>query len=152
MDKERVLEKEIDLIQGCINRMASNSFIIKGWLISLVAIVLALLPEKFDIRLLCVICLVITFCFWYVDGFFLKTERLYRWKYEWVIKKRLTTEKYCYDLDPYNEAMWLINKDGKNKKNPWVITAMFSKTLIPIYIPIIVLITFMFLNSYINWF
>lgn len=29
MNKD-ILSKEIDLIQGCINRMAQNSFLIKG--------------------------------------------------------------------------------------------------------------------------
>jgi len=36
------MDKEIDLIQGVITRMANNSFLLKGWLISLIAIVLAL--------------------------------------------------------------------------------------------------------------
>ena len=27
---KEILNKEIDLIQGCINRMANNSFIVKG--------------------------------------------------------------------------------------------------------------------------
>lgn len=31
------LFKEIDLIQGCINRMANNSFLIKGWALSVFA-------------------------------------------------------------------------------------------------------------------
>ena len=35
------LHKEIDLIQECIKRMANNSFLLKGWTISLVAVVLA---------------------------------------------------------------------------------------------------------------
>ena len=30
------LHKEIDLIQGCINRMANNSFLLKGWLVSII--------------------------------------------------------------------------------------------------------------------
>lgn len=40
------LHKEIDLVQGCINRMAQNSFHIKGWTVTIFAVVLALLPEK----------------------------------------------------------------------------------------------------------
>ena len=54
-DLNKVLLKEIDLIQACINRMAQNSFMIKGWTISLVAVVLALLPESFDLTGLCLI-------------------------------------------------------------------------------------------------
>ena len=37
-----IMDKEIDLIQGCISRMAQNSFIIKGWAITLVAVALPL--------------------------------------------------------------------------------------------------------------
>ena len=48
-DKKEIMYKEIDLIQNCITRMAQNSLMVKGWLISLVAVVFALLPEKFDI-------------------------------------------------------------------------------------------------------
>ena len=40
------LHKEIDLVQGCINRMAQNSFHIKGWTVTIFAVVLALLPKK----------------------------------------------------------------------------------------------------------
>ena len=29
-----IIHKEIDLIQSCISRMANNSFLLKGWLIS----------------------------------------------------------------------------------------------------------------------
>lgn len=40
--------KEIDLIQSCINRMAQNSFQVKGWTVALFAVILALLPEKVE--------------------------------------------------------------------------------------------------------
>lgn len=40
------IHKEIDLIQSCITRMAQNSFMIKGWFVSIYAVILALLPEK----------------------------------------------------------------------------------------------------------
>ena len=61
-------EKEIDLIQSCVNRMAQNSFTIKGWLITLATVILALLPEKIDIRILCVVVFATTLCFWYLDS------------------------------------------------------------------------------------
>ena len=124
---EKVLLKEIDLIQACINRMAQNSFMIKGWTISLVAVVLAVLPESFDLTGLCLIGIVATLCFWYLDAFFLRTEKLYRWKYEWVLEKRLSCEDFCYNLDPYNTQMWLLNKDGTEKKAPNIREIMATK-------------------------
>ena len=136
-EKKEILEKEIDLIQACINRMAQNSFIVKGWTITLITVILALLPEKIDLRLLCAIVIVATVCFWYLDAFFLRTERLYRWKYEWVIANRPKSEEYCYDLNPYNEKMWLLDKDGKQRQAPTIRCIMFTKTLTPIYVPLV---------------
>jgi len=46
------LMKEIDLVQNCISRMAQYSFIVKGWTISMVAALLALTPQKTNIKLL----------------------------------------------------------------------------------------------------
>ncbi|MBQ2815888.1 hypothetical protein IJD15_02400 [bacterium] len=150
-DKQNILEKEIDLIQSCITRMANNSFLIKGWLVSLIAVGFALLPETFNMRALCIISLLVCLCFWYLDGFFLKMEKLYRWKYEWVISNRLTTEDYSYNLNPYESNMWLPNKNNQSRKVPSILRVMFTKTLLPLYLPIIVTIIFMFVNSYKNW-
>lgn len=139
IDNQIILEKEIDLVQSCINRMAQNSFVVKGWTITLVAVVLALLPEKVDIRLLCAVGIIITLCFWYLDSFFLKTERLYRWKYEWIIANRLNSEENCYDLNPHNEKMWKVGKNGKPRKAPNIFRVMVTKTLMPIYVPLLFL-------------
>lgn len=134
-----VLLKEIDLIQACINRMAQNSFMIKGWTISLVAVVLAILPESFDLTGLSLIGIVATMCFWYLDAFFLRAEKLYRWKYEWVLANRTQCSDYCYDLNPYNSQMWLPDDNGNSRKAPHIAKVMTAKTLIPIYIPLLVL-------------
>ncbi|EPB8167308.1 hypothetical protein ACRTAK_002992 [Clostridium perfringens] len=139
LKKKEVLCKEIDLIQSCINRMAQNSFIVKGWFISLIAVILTLLPEKFNINYLYCISFIISFCFWYLDAFFLKTERLYRFKYQWVITERLKNDNYFYDLNPYNRNMW-YDKNGNIPSEPNIIQVMFSKTLLVIYLPIIILI------------
>lgn len=132
-EKQIILEKEIDLIQSCINRMAQNSFLIKGWLITLIAVVLGLLPKQFDMRVLCIVSILITLCFWYLDAFFLRTEKLYRWKYEWVIKMRMQSDDFYYDLNPYNKNMWLKNSDGKEKKIPTIFSVMITKTIVPLY-------------------
>lgn len=139
MNNNEVLVKEIDLTQACIKRMAQNSFIVKGWTISLVTVVLAFLPEKVNITLLCLLGIIATLCFWYLDAFFLRCERLYRWKYEWIIASRQTNNSYFFDLDPYNKSMWLPDKNGKKRSIPSVARMMFTKTLMPIYIPLIVL-------------
>ena len=120
MTKEEILTKEIDLIQGCINRMAQNSFMIKGWCITIVTALIAFLDKNINAFILGFIFIIPILAFWYLDSFFLLTERLYRRKYEWVIKNRLTSDEKFFDLNPNSF------KDVKKDKE---IKIMFSKTL-----------------------
>ncbi len=148
LEKEKVLHKEIDLVQSCINRMAKNSFSIKGWLVAFITVLLTMLPEKINISVLYGIIFVSTLCFWYLDAFYLRMERLYRWKYEWIIAKRLECDNDFFDLNPMNQDMWLPNKDGSKKKPRSVVRIMFTKSLVPIYF-IIMICTTLCLSQYI---
>jgi hypothetical protein len=101
MDKE-TLHKEIDLIQGVINRMAHNSFLLKGWTITIIVAVLALTKDTLvtnDITYLSIILLIPLVIFWYLDAFFLHKERCYIKLYDWVIENRLKTDKFQYNLN-----------------------------------------------------
>ena len=101
MDKD-VLHKEIDLIQACISRMASNSFLLKGWAVSIIAVILALADKALNPALLSAVVLIPLISFWYLDAFFLRTERMYRKMYEWVIEKRGANDNsFLYDLNPH---------------------------------------------------
>lgn len=136
-NKTEILHKEIDLIQACITRMANNSFLLKGWYIALLTVVLTLLlGQNCKTKLIGLFILVITAVFWGLDGFFLKTETLYRWKYAWVIKERLKdNHDNLYDLNPYNKDMWI----DANNKNDCLFNFIFSKTLLPLYgIPMLI--------------
>ncbi len=119
MDKN-TLHKEIDLIQGCINRMAHNSFMLKGWTVSLIAVVLALMKDEIDFIALSLILLIPIICFWYLDAFFLRTERMYRKLYEWVIKERLNDN---------NEFLYDLNSSRFKKEVQSTLGVMFSPTL-----------------------
>ena len=79
MDKDELF-KEIDLIQGCINRMSQNSFMLKGWALTIFAGVTAFTKgENFSDPITLVCTTVIPFvCFWFLDSFFLRTEKKYR--------------------------------------------------------------------------
>lgn len=100
-----ILHKEIDIIQECIKRMADCSFKLKGWYISLVTLALTLLiGQGCKLSIVALFLFVVTTVFWGMDGFFLKTETLYRWKYEWVIDARQNDNmENLYDLNPYNK-------------------------------------------------
>ena len=96
------LHKEIDLIQACINRMSNNSFLLKGWMVSIIAIIVALSPEELDKFVVVMTLIMVTISFWYLDAFFLRTEKLYKKLYGWVLEKRNQGEKdFQYDLNPH---------------------------------------------------
>jgi hypothetical protein len=89
--------KEIDLIQNIIKRMASNSFLIKGWTITLVVATLLLKGKKYQVLIAFIPLLV----FWFLDAYFLWQERMYRKLYDWVIKNRLSTDEYLFNMNAY---------------------------------------------------
>ena len=94
--KEYML-KEIEIIQDIIKRMAFNSFMIKGWAITLVLVALLLKGTKHQVWIAFIPLLV----FWFLDAYFLWQERMYRKLYEWVINNRLNTEEYLFDMNAY---------------------------------------------------
>ena len=89
--------KEIEIIQDIIKRMAFNSFMIKGWTVTLVAITLLLRGEKYQVF----IAFIPLFVFWFLDAYFLWQERLYRRLYNWVVENRLKTSDHLFDMNAY---------------------------------------------------
>ena len=94
--KEYML-KEIEIIQDIIKRMAFNSFMIKGWAITLVVVTLLLKGTDYQVWIAFIPLLV----FWFLDACFLWQERMYRKLYYWVINNRLKTEEYLFDMNAY---------------------------------------------------
>ena len=125
-DLTQHLLKEIDLIQNTINRMASNSFFVKGWTLTLVVGALLLKGDKYQV----LIAFIPLIGFWFLDAYFLWQERLYRKLYEWVIANRLEKDDYLFDMNAYRFKDQI---DSKCK-------IMFSLTLIWFYGLILVLL------------
>ena len=107
--------KEVEIIQDIIRRMAFNSFMIKGWTITLVAVVLLLKGSKYQVFIAYIPLIV----FWFLDAYFLWQERLYRRLYKWIIQHRLETDEYLLDMNAYRF------KDEEQSK----LRIMFSITL-----------------------
>ena len=117
MDNEKLF-KEIDLIQGCINRMANNSFLVKGWALGVFAGVTAITKgDNLNNTILFVCTTIVPFvCFWILDAFFLQTEKKYRIMYaERLEKRKLEDDSNLYELDPSSykveeifKVMWSI--------------------------------------------
>ena len=94
--KEYML-KEVDIIQDIIKRMAFNSFMIKGWAITLVVVALLLKGTEYQVWIAFIPLLV----FWFLDAYFLWQERMYRKLYEWVVNNRMKTDEYLFDMNAY---------------------------------------------------
>jgi hypothetical protein len=107
--------KEVDIIQDIIKRIAFNSFMIKGWTITLVTGALLLRGSKYQVFIAYIPLLI----FWFLDAYFLWQERLYRRLYKWVIQHRLETDEYLFDMNAYRF------KDEEQSK----LRIMFSITL-----------------------
>lgn len=143
------LYKEMDMIQDCITRMTGNSFRMKEWFISLTTLAITiLLSQECDLGVIGIFMLVVTCVFWGLDAFFLKTETLYRWKYEWVIEKRKAGDSsYQYDLNPHNKNTW---KNVDEKREDFLRFA-FSKTLLPLYGTVALLAVILLIVTLIGW-
>jgi hypothetical protein len=116
--------KHLELIQGVVTRMGGNLFFLRGWSITLIAGVLAILSQKDNVDSFPgIVLLVVVVMFWVYDGYFLALERKYRDLYNKV--RKLPEAKIDFSMD--------IREFNSNKKNT-VIWCMCSKTIAPFYL------------------
>ena len=73
--------KHLELIQTIISRMANNSFLIKGWTITISLAGFGLFANSNKTIFLFLI-LFSTIIFWILDAYYLRQERLFRKLYE----------------------------------------------------------------------
>ncbi len=143
MATESQIHKELDLIQDVIKRMASNSFKVKAWMMAIIGGVVAISesaifsdgsknisePAAIFVSLFLVMLVLV---FWYLDAFFLRTERLYRKLYHWVVQYRQQTDEYLYDMNTFERTVSNKNHDLTSGLVS-VLDVMLSKTLLPFY-------------------
>ncbi len=75
--------KHLEFIQAIVARMASHSFLLKGWSVTLVAAVLAIAANQSCVALAAV-ALLPAVTFWGLDAYYLRQERLFRRLYDAV--------------------------------------------------------------------
>jgi len=108
--------KHLEMVQGIINRMAGNSFLLKGWSVTLISALFALAAKdsnQFFLYLAYFPCV----AFWSLDGYFLWQEKMYRKLYQNVAKKN--EESIDFDMNA---------TQFKNEVDPWF-TVCFSTTM-----------------------
>jgi hypothetical protein len=98
LGEERI--KHLEFIQAVINRMATNSFFVKGWVLTLAAGLLTVSASRLSWQI-AVVGLVPLLCFWSLDGYFLQQERLFRHLYDDVRHVDSAVEPMSMNIGPY---------------------------------------------------
>jgi len=76
---EELRLRHLEAIQQVINRLAQNSFTIRGWSVTLASVVFALLSTQGNTgRNLVIVSLAPVWIFWGLDAFYLRKERMFR--------------------------------------------------------------------------
>lgn len=89
MSEEKLPEKKVkhlEMIEAIIERMAKNSFQLKGWAMTLVAAIIALSTKDADQRFI-LFALIPVLGFWVLDSFYLQQERKYKELYTQILVK-----------------------------------------------------------------
>ena len=132
--------KHLEMVQSVINRMANNSFMLKGWAVTLVAGIFVLAGKDTD-KLYFLVAYIPVIVFWLLDSYYLLQERLYRGLYE---KVRLSEES---EID---FSLRVTKEEFGNEKNKFIFCVV-SITELWFYFPLalvctgIIIVTHIFL-------
>ncbi len=125
MKQEKI--KHLEFIQNIINRMNSNSFHIKGWMITILSALLALYANTNNVSYVFV-AIIPTTLFWYLDAFYLQQERKFRELYNDILPDDSTIPLFAMPIDNYTTCRCCL----------W--STFFSKTIGWLYGIIVVLL------------
>ena len=126
--------KHLEFIQSVISRMNQNSLLVKGWAVTLVSALFALAADKADQTFVLVTYIPVP-VFWFLDGFYLSREKLFRALYDHVAK--LPLEEIDFSMK---------TKSFESKENN-IAPVMFTQTIWPLYallilVPLLVMFVF----------
>jgi hypothetical protein len=110
-------QSHLGMIQGVVNRLSHNSFLLKGWSVVLVSAMFAFAAK--DSKMVFIyLAYFPAISFWGLDGYFLRQERLFRALYDHVRK-----------LDEKDIDFSMNTSIVEPKVAPWAIVTL-SKTLL----------------------
>jgi len=108
--------KHLEMLQAIIQRMAGNSFMLKGWSVILVSALFALAVDTSKSRLVFLAYLP-ALVFWLLDGYFLHQERMFRKLYDKVRETSEDAIDFSMDTTPVAGQVASLSR------------VMFSRTL-----------------------
>lgn len=116
----------LNMLQNIISRMANNSFLVKGWSITLVAAVAALSARDSDLNFLYIAFFPVVL-FWPIDAYYLSLERCYRELYDSVANDTFSGGKF---------SLRVKNNEGCLS----FLKSFFSLAIAPFYLVIVIMI------------
>jgi len=119
----------LGFIQGVISRMGANSFLLKGWSVTLVAAIFALSAKDANHKFV-LLAYFPVIVFWLLDAFFLHQEKLFRKLYERVADGTITSDRFTMDT---RQVAGEVSS---------MCSVAFSKTLVPFHGLIILIVLF----------
>ena len=117
----------LEMIQGVVNRLSNNSFLLKGWTVVLVAGLFTLADFK-NTQHMILLAYYPAIAFWGLDAYFLREERLFRKLYASVREKQ-------HDID------YSLDTEQFKGEVDSVLRIMFSKTLCWFYLTLLITLT-----------
>lgn len=99
--------KHLEFVQNVITRMANNSFLLKGWSVTLVAALFAMEAKDKNVGFALLVFIPIL-SFWLLDAYFLSLERQFRELFKKVAATHEDQVTFDMNPEPYNaeENTW----------------------------------------------
>jgi 4-amino-4-deoxy-L-arabinose transferase-like glycosyltransferase len=120
--------KHLEFIQNTITRMSTNSFIIKGWAITIITALFAFSAKESNTHY-AYLAYFVTPLFWYLNSFFLLQERRYRELYNDVREINEDNIDFAMDASIYTSGKCAFYRP------------FFGVTIWPLYFLIIIIAT-----------
>lgn len=168
--------KHLEFVQNTINRMSTNSFLIKGWAITLIGIIFGLNKlegnylfeySDYNFPVEIVITILIILLFWFTNAYFLQQERRYIFIYSKTIKQfnlpsnNNTATRLTLDMNYKNYIAPSNSNLTDKKRNTILITIVFisiigiiisllyfESTFQKIIIPVVLILISTFITTY----
>jgi len=93
-------------VQAVITRMAANSFMIKGWMVTLTAAIFALTAKDADQQVFS-LAYVVIIIFWILDAYYFSLECKFRSLFEVIRKKEEGAIDFAMDIGSFKENIFL---------------------------------------------
>ena len=119
------MSEHLNYIQNTISRMSNNSFLLKGWAVTLISLLFLLSIRDSNYPLL-LLSLIPIFTFWGLDAYYLRQERLFRKLYD-AVRRNQVNEPFSMNTNLFDHLV-----------GGWF-RILFSQTVVPLYLTIILL-------------